>query len=927
MKWPQLFLVFTFGFFFSASSYAQEICDNAIDDDLDGLIDLNDTLDCPCISQGGGTEVPSIIPNPSFEDYSCCPTQFSQLSCADSWVQATDPTTDYWHNCDSTPSDMLYLPPPPDGDGMVGAFILDGWQEYVGGCLLSPMAIGTDYTLSFWIASTGVNISLFSGWTGVCPFDVPIDITLYGYDSCPTFPLTTDDCPEPLGWVELGTVNYTPVNQWQEVTINFTPGQEIQAVMLGGPCNLPPGYPISELFACLPYFVFDDLTLNESVLFGANVDVDGNLCTDNLTLTGHPEALGDYQWFLDGVALVGETDTVLDISGEGYGSGDFSFQTFLDQNTCAIATVNIPILEYPVVDFVGNNLSGCAPLAVDFTNLSDPGLSGSCNWDFGNGETSSDCDPSTSYLAPGSYSVNLSITSDEGCTSDSTFVDYVVVDGPAQNIAIEGSLCTNDLVLIGYSETNGNYQWLLDGGELTGENDTILDVSGGGYGTGIFSFQINSNPNPCALATINIPTPTFPLVDFSGSNVNGCAPLAVDFTNLSDPNLPGSCLWDFGNGETSTDCNPSISYLAPGTYSVTLTVTLDDGCTSDSTFVDYIVVDASAETLTVEGHLCTNDLVLIGYSETNGNYQWLQDGIVLIGENDTILDVSGGGYGPGFYSFQTTSNPSPCGLATVNVPMPDYPEVDFSGSDLVGCAPLDVNFTNLSEPNSGGCFWDLGNGETSSNCDPSISYLDPGSYSVNLSITSDEGCTSDSTFVNYIIVDSSPEMDIDVAMLGGCGSRQIALSQTPTPQSGIDVLWDFGDGETSTEINPTHLYVADGTYTVTLTNTSPNGCEGSAQQTVLIDASGDLSELIVPNVFSPNGDGMNDELVIGGGADISECIEVQIFNRWGQEVFSSTKNSASWDGTMNGNDADEGTYFYMIKANSLQWRGSITLVR
>ena len=71
-----------------------EICDNALDDDGDGMIDLNDE-DCFCEMQ-----IPeSLIPNPSFEEQNCCPSERSQLNCATDWIQASDPTTDLIHDC------------------------------------------------------------------------------------------------------------------------------------------------------------------------------------------------------------------------------------------------------------------------------------------------------------------------------------------------------------------------------------------------------------------------------------------------------------------------------------------------------------------------------------------------------------------------------------------------------------------------------------------------------------------------------------------------------------------------------------------------------------------------------------------------------------------------------------------------------------
>ena len=112
-----------FSFYASEGNYAgdsflglHEICDNGIDDDRDGLIDLNDD-ECECAQ----TDLVSLIPNPSFEEMSCCPQQRNALSCANTWIQASEPTTDYIHTCGWMGWPDLEAPQPfPDGDGIVG---------------------------------------------------------------------------------------------------------------------------------------------------------------------------------------------------------------------------------------------------------------------------------------------------------------------------------------------------------------------------------------------------------------------------------------------------------------------------------------------------------------------------------------------------------------------------------------------------------------------------------------------------------------------------------------------------------------------------------------------------------------------------------------------------------------------------------------
>lgn len=205
-----------------------EICDNAIDDDNDGLIDLNDS-DCICEE----ISFSSLIPNPSFEDVDCCPGNHSELQCASGWIQASEPTTDFAHTCGWPGWPGLMPPLPfPDGDGVMGFRDgrlegLDGkpelqWKEYAGVCLNQPLIANVSYRYQFDLGFVNRENS------------PPIDLTFFGTGDCANLPFGVGDrafgCPtNDPNWVELGVVSVSGGvgSLWVNEFIDIEPRQDI----------------------------------------------------------------------------------------------------------------------------------------------------------------------------------------------------------------------------------------------------------------------------------------------------------------------------------------------------------------------------------------------------------------------------------------------------------------------------------------------------------------------------------------------------------------------------------------------------------------------------------------------------------------------------------------------------------------------------
>ncbi|MBK8735534.1 MAG: hypothetical protein IPL98_06385 [Saprospiraceae bacterium] len=301
-------LILSLIIFLSATCYtfSQEICDNGLDDDSDGFIDLNDP-DCKCLGIKDSLFIPSsLIPNPSFEDFVCCPSGLAQLNCSKNWIQASRATSDYYHTCGFRSDPMRGNPPQPlpAGNGYVGFLDLKDrpgtnttYKEYVGACINQALSPNKDYTLSFWVGfGTAGNT-----WG-------PRSITtlaLFGTPDCNNLPFGLPNgelCPTAYpNWYEIKRITASGVNKWTKVKFNFRPTRKYEAIAIGPQCAAADGN---------YYFFIDDLVLEESAKFDSiNFSINGNPCSDSIELLAAAAIVNTitYQWYKNGIAIPGAT--------------------------------------------------------------------------------------------------------------------------------------------------------------------------------------------------------------------------------------------------------------------------------------------------------------------------------------------------------------------------------------------------------------------------------------------------------------------------------------------------------------------------------------------------------------------------------------------------------------------------------------------
>jgi gliding motility-associated-like protein len=607
VAWVHLALVL--GFFLSLAHRvdAQEICDNGIDDTGNGLIDLNDVTACPCDTVPLQT---NLIQNPSFEIQNCCPTGTSQnpnvfLPCATGWSDYMNTATaDYFNTCGFMP--MAVPAPLPDGNAAAG-FLMASWPggnsayEVLSQCLQAPMQAGQTYELRFNVASVRVSLSPLVAMGFTLPINYgPVDLTLYGLASCPTLPYApggpADICPVAFGWTELGQVNYTPVHAWQELGFSFQAPFDVQAIMFGPPCPTPTDYTMGN--QSTPYFFVDDFSLEASVV---GVEAEGSICTNDLVLTAVPYDPGtaQYQWYRNGVALVGEVGETLDVSGLALGEASYQIRV-VNNGDCMVASYDAEV-EWPIPSLVATPTSGCAPLEVDLTNTTTTPI-GTSSWDLGDGTVASSTDVLHTYTEPGIYDVGLTITTPEGCTIDTLFVGLIEVFAvPLASLAADTLIgCPGlEVTFMNTSQTSAGLDCLWD----LGDGGVLSDCSGSHFymTSGVYDVRLTvTTPEGCSddtlmtglIEILPVPEPAFSIEPSSG-----CVPLLVRFENQTPDASSQSTFWDLGNGGTSTSTNAITTYTDPGQYSVSLTMTNSIGCSATLTYADTITAYGLPEVL------------------------------------------------------------------------------------------------------------------------------------------------------------------------------------------------------------------------------------------------------------------------------------------------------------------------------------------
>jgi len=385
-----------------------------------------------------------------------------------------------------------------------------------------------------------------------------------------------------------------------------------------------------------------------------------------------------------------------------------------------------------------------------------------------------------------------------------------------------------------------------------------------------------------------------------------------------------------GPGVIGSPTGDSCSILAM-TQTDTVTVFDANGCTASAQISvqlgPLMTVDITGPASICQGlstTLCSNV-----HGGTGGNtYTWQPGNALTPCENVGPASTT-------TYSVSVIDNCGTTATASYTLRINPLPVTAFTSSLFSGCAPLCVQFyntTTLAQGNSSTYLWTFGNGDSSKSENPIYCYSNSGQYSINLSVTSDSGCSNTLNKLNYITAFARPNTAFTY-------SPQPATILTPTvqfinqsndPYGIVSWIWNFGDAtdSVSNATNPVHTYQDTGRYCVSMIAMDEHGCADTATNCFVIEPN---YTLYIPSAFTPNGDSKNPTFEPKG--EYIKKFEMYIFDRWGMQVYHTTDINQGWDGTVNGGTpSQEDTYIYRIQVTDAQkhehtYVGSVTVLK
>jgi gliding motility-associated-like protein len=609
------------------------------------------------------------------------------------------------------------------------------------------------------------------------------------------------------------------------------------------------------------------------------------------------------------------------------GTGTFSIKVLAQNPTpegCSgeqEINYDLQVYERPAASFSFSS-NGCLSDSVRFTDMANGNGRPLVKWlwDFDDGSVSGIRNPAHLYISPGSFNVKYSIITDIGCISDTASNKVILSTPPVAKFGIDSPYCIGQQVRFIDSSTTGSsgiVKWYWNFGdnspEIVSSSNAVQMHSFTKEGSYSISLKVEmAGGCQSAVFTRSITVTPVPVAAFEFGNA--CLPAGhMQFINNSTiSNGSQSALsyaWNFGDGGSSTQPVPNHSYKTVGPFAVELKVNSNAGCMDSITRAVNTIFAQPKANFSIPSEICLGVSAdpkdaSTATGSTVTSWKWnFGDGSVSVDQKPLHMYTVAGKYKVTLVITSAFGCISDTAVKNIIVNLLPTAAYNITSPTCVG---KDVSFTDASKANAGtitAWSWDLGDGTiVNKNTNETIThtYSAEKKFLISLLVKTDKGCSA-SLYSREITIHPLPLPSF--FMPGNCladpySQFRDSSSITDSSQRRFSYTWNFGDPNASSANpntsglkDPQHKYTKVGSYDVSLTVTSGDGCTASTTQAFFINGS-------VPKAA----------ITIANGTEACSNKIVTITNNSGVDVGKLIKLTIQWDHANNPGLADTIAY-------------------
>lgn len=518
--------------------------------------------------------------------------------------------------------------------------------------------------------------------------------------------------------------------------------------------------------------------------------------------------------------------------------GTYTVHLLVKNDTCEHETLREVYIIAETPDFTASDTIVCKGAIVTFQtrNMNTNNIAVH-TWSFGDGIVQNGSSQVEHvYTTAGNYTVQLVVRDINGCPDTLTKPIYIKVNGPSANFSstVPGACLNTAVTFNDASTSDGTHpiiRWIWRYGD--GNSDTLTAPpfihtysSAGNYTVRL----ITTDNVGCSdsISRSNAIVISKPEAHFSAPDTVSCVGKPVRFTNLSTgPQL--IYRWEFGDGQSSVLPNPVHNYQAQGVYTVKLFIIDQYGCEDSIARTAYINIRNPVAQFSMSDSLSSCPPLVINFTNQSQHYirhEWdFGDGT-----RSSLPDPLHFYTYPGIYRAKlTVVSIGGCIDSFIRTIVVRGPQGTFTYNDNGGCVPTTVTFT-AHTPDQVSFIWDFNDGATVHTGDSIIShtYTQMGEYVPKMILRDPQGCQVPITGPDTIrVFGVNAALGLNTRVL--CDSGRVFFRDSSLSNDLItSYLWNFGDGTTSTQQHPSHVYTQTGNYPISLAVTTQHGCKDTA---------------------------------------------------------------------------------------------------